>query len=286
MDLLAGKPVWMWALFLSLIASLLVLDLGLFNRKATEISFKKSLFLSGFYISIAFVFGVFVWIYLSPQSGQDFFTGYLVEKSLSLDNVFVISLIFQYFKIAPHHQHRLLFWGILGALILRALLIGFGAVLVHKFEWIIYVFSLFLIFTGVKMAFMKTQEINLETSKVLSFLKKYARSKLFLALVMIELSDLIFAIDSVPAIFTITQDSFIVYTSNIFAILGLRALYFCLASLIQKFVYLHYSLALVLIYIGLKPLLMFFIDISSTVSLVVTIGLLSGGMFCSRYKIT
>lgn len=291
-EIFYGKPLWLWIVFLSIVFTLLILDLGVLNKKQKDIEFKESLRLSGFYIAISILFGIYVWVSFGAQSGQEFFTGYLIEKSLSLDNIFVISLIFTYFHIEHKKQHRLLFWGILGALVLRALLIGMGAALINTFEWISYVFSAFLVVTGIKMLFMSTEHIDLENNKLLLFLKRHlpqrlANSRAFMALIMIEISDLIFAIDSVPAIFTITKDPYIVYTSNIFAILGLRALYFSLASLLKQFTYLKYSLSLILVFIGAKAFIAWAFaleKIPASLSLGVTILLIGGGIVWSIYK--
>lgn len=312
-ETLFDKPLWMWVLFVVLVFGLLVLDLGILHRKTREISAKESLLMSAFYIGIAVAFGTWIWISLGEQAGTEFFTGFLIEKTLSLDNIFLISLVFTYFSIPPQYQHRVLFWGILGVIVLRAIMIALGAALVSSFGWVLYLFAAFLILTGVKMLFMKEQKQDIENNPLLRFMRKtmritnelhgerfYVQKKepetnryvifftpLFVSLAFIEIIDLIFAIDSVPAIFAITTDPFIVYTSNIFAILGLRALYFALAVFIDRFRYLKQALALVLIFIGSK---IFIADLLGwgkfppLLSLQITIGLLTSGILYSLYK--
>ena len=310
--ILMGKPIWMWATFLGVIVTLLVLDLGVFHRTSHQMGVKESLTMSAFYIAIALLFGAWVWVTLGPVSGENYFTGYLVEKTLSMDNVFVISLIFGYFAIPLQYQHRVLFWGILGALILRALMIFAGAALIAKFHWILYIFAAFLIVTGVKMFTSKSAAMDIETNAVLRFLRRNLSittqlreqhfvvrepdpktgtvitwvTPLFVALVMIEFVDLIFAVDSIPAIFAITTDPFIVYTSNIFAILGLRALYFALAAVVDRFQYLKQALALVLIFIGSKVYVSEFLDwkVPAALSLGITVALIASGIVYSLYK--
>lgn len=302
----------MWGTFAAVVIILLVLDLGVLNKKDHEISVKESLKLSAFYISAGLLFGTWVWYELGPKAGMDYFTGFLVEKSLSMDNVFVISLIFTYFAIPRLYQHRVLFWGILGAIVMRGVMIGLGAALIHQFSWIMYIFGAFLVITGVKMLFMHDDETDVASNPLLKWLKSHFRfteklhgnhffvkeadrknpskmvwwaTPLFLALIMVELTDLVFAVDSVPAIFAITTDTFIVFTSNIFAILGLRALYFALAAMVHRFHYLKYALAVVLVFIGVKIFLVnFAIKIPSPVSLGVTFGLLAAGVAYSLWK--
>ncbi len=306
-----GQPTWLWLLFLGIVISLLVFDLGVLHKGDREIGVRESLMLSGGYISVALLFGAWVWWYLGAQSGMDYLTGFMIEKSLSMDNVFVIALIFSFFAIPRQYQHRVLFWGILGVIVLRALMIGLGATLVSQFSWVLYLFGAFLVFTGVKMWLIADHQPDIANNPLLKFLKRHLRvtdglrgnafwvrepdpatgkltrfaTPLLLALVLIEFVDLIFAIDSVPAIFAITTDPFIVYTSNIFAILGLRALYFALAAMIHRFKYLKYALALVLVFIGSKIFLVGFIGkIPAAVSLTVTLGLIAGGVLISLWK--
>jgi tellurite resistance protein TerC len=307
------KPIWMWSIFYCIVIALLIIDLGIFNNKSKEIGIKKSLWMSAFYILIALLFGLWIWSQLGFNSFAEYLTGFLVEKTLALDNIFVISLIFSSLSIPLKYQHRVLFWGIIGVVILRGVMIAIGAQLINEFSWILYVFALFMIFTGIKMFFISEKKIDINQNILLQWMRKHLRitqevnderffilqadkntkkshifiTPLFIALIFIELTDLVFAVDSVPAIFTITKDPYIIYTSNIFAILGLRALYFCLASIIQRFHYLKYALALVLIFIGSKIFISDLIGIEKfppIVSLLVTFGLLIFGCIYSLYK--
>jgi tellurite resistance protein TerC len=306
-----GKAAWIWFMFIGIVIALLVLDLGVLHREQREIGVKESLWLSAGYIAVACIFGVWVWSHLGAQSGKEFFTGFLIEKSLAMDNVFVIALIFTYFSIPRLYQHNVLFWGILGVIVLRAIMIGLGATLVAEFSWIMYVFGAFLLFTGVKMILMADNMPKIDDNPLLKFLKKRLRvtddmnggrfwkmqpdpqtgrmvryaTPLFLALCMIEFADLVFAVDSVPAIFAITLDPYIVYTSNIFAILGLRALYFALAAMIHRFAYLKYALSAVLIFIGAKIFYnQIFGKMDPAISLSITFALLAGGVIFSLLK--
>jgi tellurite resistance protein TerC len=306
-----GKAVWLWLAFLGVVVVLLAFDLGVLHRDQHEIGVRESLLLSAGYIGVAVAFGAWVWWYLGAQSGMDYYTGFLIEKSLSMDNVFVIALIFTFFAIPRQYQHRVLFWGILGVIVLRALMIGLGATLVSQFSWVLYLFGAFLIVTGVKMWVIADHAPDIANNPVLKFLKRHMRvtdglrgnafwvrerdaatgrverfaTPLLLALVLVECVDLVFAVDSVPAIFAITTDPFIVYTSNIFAILGLRALYFALAAMIHRFKYLKYALALVLVFIGGKIFLVGLVGkIPATLSLSVTFGLIAGGVLVSLWK--
>ena len=310
---LLGKLAWMWILFIGTVVVLLVLDLGVLHRKVREISVGESLWMSGFYIAIALIFGAWVWYELGEQSGKEYLTGFLVEKTLAMDNVFLISLIFTYFAVPRIYQHRVLFWGILGVIVLRAIMIGLGATLVAEFSWILYVFAAFLIATGIKMLLLGDKIPDIESNPVLRLLRRTLRitpalheerffvrqpdpatghtvlwvTPLFVALILIEIVDLIFAVDSVPAIFAITTDPYIVYTSNIFAILGLRALYFALAAVIHRFKYLKVALALILVFIGGK---VFVAGIAgwekfpASISLGVTVALLAGGIGYSLWR--
>ncbi|MES2207023.1 MAG: TerC family protein [Pseudomonadota bacterium] len=306
-------PWWMWASFGISVLVLMVLDLGVLNKKDHKIGVKESLKLSAFYISAGLLFGGWVWYALGPKAGMDYFTGFLVEKSLSMDNVFVMSLVFTYFAVPAKFQHRVLLWGILGAIVMRGIMIGLGAALIHQFSWILYIFGAFLVFTGIKMLWANDEEeTDISKNPLINWLKGHFRftekienhdffvkapdpkgtgksvwwaTPLFLTLIMVEISDVIFAVDSVPAIFAITTDTFIVFTSNIFAILGLRALYFALAAMVHRFEYLKYSLAVVLVFIGAKILLVNFdIKIPSPISLGVTFGLLVIGVLYSLWK--
>jgi tellurite resistance protein TerC len=310
-----GKPAWIWIAFFITVLTLLALDLGILHRDNHAIGTRESLLLSAGYISIGLLFGAWVWWYLGQQQGIDYFTGFLIEKSLSMDNVFVIAMIFGTLAIPRELQHRVLFWGILGVIVMRAVMIGLGATLVAQFSWLLYVFGAFLLLTGIKMLFTTDKPVDLTTHPVLRLLRKHFNitdqlhgdrflvrlpkpnapawdsgmvwfaTPLLLALVMIELADLVFAVDSVPAIFAITQDPFIVYTSNIFAVLGLRALYFALAAMVHRFKYLKYALALVLVFIGSKIFLVGWIGkIPATLSLGVTFSLIAGGVVVSMLK--
>jgi tellurite resistance protein TerC len=306
-----GKAVWIWLLFIGIVVTLLAFDLGVLHKDDHEIEVRESLLLSAGYIIVALLFGMWVWWYLGATSGMEYFTGYMIEKSLSMDNVFVIAMIFTYLAIPRLYQHRVLFWGILGVIVLRAIMIGLGATLVTQFNWILYVFGLFLIVTGIKMWVAADHTPDISSNPVLKFLRRRMRvtpqiegnaffvfrphpvtgkavrraTPLFLALVMVEIIDLVFAVDSVPAIFAITSDPFIVYTSNIFAILGLRALYFALAAMVHRFKYLKYALALVLVFVGIKIFLVGIIGkIPPVFSLSVTFGLIAGGVAVSLWK--
>ncbi len=306
-----GKPAWIWLVFIGIVVALLAFDLGVLHKDDHEIGVRESLLLSAGYISVALIFGAWVWWYLGAQSGMQYYTGFLIEKSLSMDNVFVIALIFTYFAIPRMYQHRVLFWGILGVIVLRAIMIGLGATLVSQFSWVLYIFGAFLIFTGIKMWIIADHMPDIANNPLLKLLKKHMRvtdgirgnafwvnepdpatgkmvryaTPLFLALILVEFVDLVFAVDSVPAIFAITTDPFIVYTSNIFAILGLRALYFALAAMIHRFKYLKYALALVLVFIGSKIFLVGIIGkMPPVISLSVTFGLITGGVLVSMWK--
>ena len=254
---------------------MLALDLGVFHRKAHEVQIKEALGWTAFWITLALLFNLGIYFWRGPEPALEFLTGYLIEKALSVDNIFVFLLIFSYFDVPLLYQHKVLFWGILGALIMRALFIVMGITLIQKVHWVIYIFGGFLILTGIKIALQKEKEIRPERNPVLRifrefmpvseryengkfFLKKegrYLATPLFIVLLVVETTDIVFAVDSIPAILAITLDSFIVYTSNVFAILGLRALYFALAGLMQLFHRLHYGLAAILVFVGIKMLL-------------------------------
>jgi tellurite resistance protein TerC len=304
-SLFLGAPVWAWLVFMAIVIVLMAFDLGVLNKTDHEIGIKESLWLSAFYIGIALVFGLGVWYYFGSQSAIEYYTGFLVEKSLSMDNVFVFALIFGFLGIPRLYQYRVLVWGILIALVLRAVFIGFGAAAVAEWSWILWFFGAFLIITGVKMLFAKDEEHSFENNPALKWMQKHINltpeyrghafwfvengqrwfTPLFVALVLVNVADIIFAVDSVPAILAITQDPFIVYTSNIFAILGLRALYFALAAMIHRFHYLKYALALILVLIGIKIVLMMMgIKIPAVVALAATFGLLAGGIGYSLFK--
>ncbi len=306
-----GKDVWMWLTFITLVIGLLAFDLGVLHKENKVIEARESLLLCAGYIAIALLFGIWVWWELGAESGMNYMTGFFIEKTLALDNIFIISLIFAYLNIPQQYQHRVLFWGILGVIILRGIMIALGATLISEFSWILYIFGFFLILTGVKMLFAGTEQASIGDSKLIAFLRTRMRvtdklegqsffirqadpktgkivryvTPLFLALLMIEFVDLIFAVDSIPAIFAITTDPYIVYTSNIFAILGLRALYFALAAMMHRFIYLKYALSAVLIFIGGKIFWSHLVGkVEPSVSLGVTIGILATGIIWSLVK--
>jgi tellurite resistance protein TerC len=327
-----GMPVWIWLGFLAVVMVILAIDLGLFHSDAHEPSLQESAVLAGSCMALGLAFSAVVWwLYFNGYATsldatiagaatpterawtawELYLTGWVVEQTLAFDNVFVISMIFSYLAVPAKYQHRVLFYGILGVVVLRAIMIGLGAALVHQFAWVLYIFSAFLVFTGVKMFMMVDHKPDLENNVVLKWMRRHMRitndfdgqkffiqrpdpatgkvvrwaTPLFVALILIEVADLIFAVDSVPAIFAITQDPFIVYTSNIFAILGLRALYFVLSAMVHRFHYLKYALALVLIYVGAKIFVQQIIGkIPPEVSLGVTISLLVGGILYSLFK--
>jgi len=301
------KPLWMWLVFATIILCLLILDLGVMHRKEHEIAVKESLILTVFYTSIAMVFGLWVWYETGPVKFAEYLTGYVVEETLSIDNVFVIAMMFSFFHIPRIYQHRVLFWGILGAILLRGIMITVGAALVAEFEWVLYIFAAFLIVTGVKMLFTNDKPADVGDNFLLKFMRKHFRitdklhgqsffvkepsrkhgknvwwiTPLFVALIMIECADVIFAVDSVPAIFMVTTDPFIVYTSNIFAIMGLRSLYFVLAAIIKRFHYLKYALSVVLIFIGSKSFIAYLLEWEKfpiSISLGVTFVILGSGV--------
>jgi tellurite resistance protein TerC len=291
------ESIWPWIAFNVFVLGMLALDLGVFHRKSHVVSVKEASIWTGVWVSLALVFNAGIYFYWntlipgSTYSNSDaalaFFTGYLIEKSLSVDNVFVIALIFGYFAVPAAYQHRVLFWGILGALVMRATMILAGAALLKEYHWIIYIFGAFLIFTGIRMATHKDEELHPEDNPVIKLVRKlipvtnnYEEDRffvrhlgklmatpLFLVLIMVETTDLVFAVDSIPAIFAVTQDPFLVYTSNVFAILGLRSLYFVLAGVIDKFYYLKMGLAVILTFVGTKMTLVDIYKIPTPVSL-------------------
>jgi len=291
----SSSPPVLWIGFNLFVFLMLALDLGVFHRTAHAVKTKEALTWSGVWIALATLFGAGVWHFMGGEKGLEFFTGYLIEKSLSVDNIFVFILVFSSFHIAPKYQHKILFWGILGALVMRAIFIFGGIALIERFHWVIYLFGGFLVFTGIKMALASPKEADLEKSIAVRLARKFFpittgehdgrffvdengrrhATRFFLALVVIEFTDLIFAVDSIPAILAISQDPFIVYTSNVFAILGLRSLYFALAGMQEKFSYLKYGLAGVLAFVGAKMLIVDFYKIPILVSLGVIFGILA-----------
>ncbi len=306
------KPLWMWLTFIGLVIVLLVLDLGIFHRESRAIGVGESLLLSGLYIGLGVAFGGWVWWTLGADAGMNYMTGFAIEKALAMDNVFVIAMIFSFFSVPQAYQHRVLFWGIVGVIVLRAIMIGLGAALISRFDWVLYVFALFLVITGVKMLFLGDREYDVASNPILRLARRHFNvtdklygekffvrlpapggklawfaTPLFLALALVEFADVIFAVDSVPAIFAITTDPFVVYTSNIFAILGLRALYFALAAMVHRFHYLKTALAFVLIFIGGKIVaadMLGIAKIPAVLSLGVTFSILAAGIFYSLWK--
>lgn len=284
MDLLHTE---LWIAFGVIVFVMLAIDLGIFNRKSHEVGLKEALAWSAVWIGLALLFNVAIWHLLPPPAGVDFLAGYLLEKSLSVDNLFVFIIIFSFFKVPPAYQHRVLFWGIFGALVMRAIFIGLGIALIQKFHFVIYLFGVFLIYTGYKLAFKHDENPDVEANPVVRAARKYLPltdafrgdrflvteggrrlfTPLFVVLLVIEASDVVFALDSIPAILAITTDPFIVYSSNVFAILGLRALYFALAGIMQLFKYLNYGLAFILSFVGVKMLIVDLYKIPTTVSL-------------------
>lgn len=269
------QEVLVWVAFNIFILAMLALDLGVFHRKSHTVSIKEALIWSAIWVTLALLFNLGIYFWRGPEVALEFLSGYLIEKSLSVDNIFVFLLIFSYFHIQPQHQHKVLFWGILGALIMRAAFIATGSVLISTFHWVIYIFGAFLVLTGIKMAFHKEKELHPEKNPVINLFRRLVpiaehnedgrffirnagvvfATPLFVALLLIEMADLVFALDSIPAIFAITLDPFIVYTSNVFAILGLRALYFALAGSMRMLHYLHHGLSVILVFVGAKMLL-------------------------------
>lgn len=302
----------MWILFNAFVLLMLALDLGVFHRKAHEVKMKEALTWSAVWIILSLIFNILIyyyWNWMSPDSGYSnneaalvFFTGYLIEKSLSVDNVFVFLMVFTYFQVPGLYQHKILFWGILGALVMRAIFIFAGVALITKFHWMIYVFGAILIFTGIKMVMQKDKKLDPEKNPVIKVFRKWfpvtneyhsdhffakidgrkVATPMFVVLLFIETTDVIFAVDSIPAILAITNDPFIVYTSNVFAILGLRALYFALAGIMNLFHYLHYGLSVILIFVGSKMMLTEYIKIPIEQSLIVILAVLVVSVIASK----
>ena len=295
------NQTYLWIGFNLFVLLLLVLDLGVFHRKAKVISVKEALAWTRVWVVMAFLFNIFVYYYFGEVKAFEFFTGYLIEKSLSVDNIFVIILIFSYFNVPAEYQHKVLFWGILGALIMRVCFILAGVELIHKFHWLIYIFGSFLIFTGIRFLVQNETKFDPEKNPVVKLVRKVFRvtpafekdkffikrdnvlwaTPLFLVVVLIEATDLIFAVDSIPAILAISDDSFIVYTSNVFAILGLRSLYFALAGIDKYFMYLKYGLAAILIFVGTKMVISDYYKIPVEISLAFIILTLSLAVLAS-----
>lgn len=300
-----NETLLLWIGFNVFILAMLALDLGVFHRKAHIVSLRESLTWTAVWITLALLFNLGVWYYSGSQRALEFFTGYLIEKSLSVDNVFVFALLFSYFAVPPKYQHKVLFWGILGALVMRAIMIAAGAALISRFSWIIYVFGAFLILTGIKMIIKREEEIHPERNPVVNWFKRFVpvtkeyrgdkffvrengvlmATPLFVVLLLVEFTDLIFAVDSIPAIFAVTKDPFIVYTSNVFAILGLRSLYFALAGIMDRFHYLKIGLGIVLSFVGVKMLLTHTAwKIDTLVSLAVVVVILTASVVWSLLR--
>ncbi|HEY8600824.1 MAG TPA: TerC family protein [Thermomicrobiales bacterium] len=299
-----SDTVLVWVGFNLFVLLMLALDLGVFHRKAHDVSIKEASLWSVAWITLAMAFNVVLYFWRGGEIALQFFTGYLIEKSLSVDNIFVFVLLFTYFAVPPLYQHRVLFYGILGALVMRGIMIAAGAALIKEFHWIIYLFGASLIITGIRMAMHRNEEMHPEQNPVVKLVRRiipvtpeYHGQKffvrqagvlmatpLFLTLVLIEFTDLVFAVDSIPAIFAVTQDPFIVYTSNVFAILGLRSLYFVLRGAVDKFYYLKLSLAAVLTFVGVKMVITDLYKIPIALSLVVIVTLLTVGILASLVR--
>jgi len=303
------NSLWGWIWFNVAVLAILALDLGVLHRKSSKVSLKEAAIWSGVWVALSLCFALAIYRNMGPESGLEFLTGYLIEYALSVDNIFVFVLIFSYFSVPEKYQHRVLFWGIIGALVLRGVMIVAGSALVTRFAWTLYIFGAFLVFTGIRMALQKDDAAyNAERDPVLRLARKlipvtpdyrgdkffvkepdktgrmrFAATPLFIVLIIVDTTDIIFATDSIPAIFAVTRDPFIVYTSNICAVLGLRALYFLLASVVDKFVYLKLGLSLVLVFIGSKMLLEHFLHIPIVAALGV-VGLVLGSAIFASVK--
>jgi tellurite resistance protein TerC len=299
-----ATSIWFWIIFNIFVLAMLAVDLGIFHRDDHAVTMREASIWTVVWISLALIFNLGIYLFVGPTEGLQFLTGYLIEKSLSVDNIFVFVLLFTYFQVPAIYQHRVLFWGIIGALLMRGALIGVGAFLISQFHWVIYIFGAFLVFTGIRMALQKDEHVDVESNAVVKLLRrimpvtqnyhghdfftrqggKLFATPLFVVLLIVETTDLIFALDSIPAIFAITTDPFIVYTSNVFAILGLRSLYFLLAGVISKFRFLKVGLSAILVFVGIKMLIEGFYHIPILVSLgviaaVLTISIVASLLF-------
>ncbi|MFZ2430765.1 MAG: TerC family protein [Lutibacter sp.] len=286
--------IYVWIGFLAFVLLMLALDLGVFHRKSHEVKIKEALIWSFVWISMAMVFNYGIYVFMGEIKAMEFLTGYVIEKSLSIDNLFVFIMIFSYFNVDKKYQHKVLFWGIIGALIMRSIFIFAGVALINKFHWIIYIFGAFLIFTGAKMLFQKDEKMDPNKNPLVRLFKRFfpvsdtmhddrffvkinaktVATPLFVVLLLVEFTDLIFAVDSIPAIIAISSDPFIIFTSNVFAILGLRALYFALAGITQYFHYIKYGLSAILVFVGLKMTMVDFYKIPVMISLFTILGIL------------
>jgi tellurite resistance protein TerC len=298
-------PIWVWIAFIGFVLGMLALDLGVFNRKAHVVSVKEASIWTSVWVSLGLAFAALVYFWLGPQKGVEWLTGYVVEYSLAVDNIFVFVMVFAYFGVPPMYRHRVLFWGIIGALLMRGAMILLGVELIERFHWIMYVFGAFLVFTGIRMFAQRNDDeaVDLDANPAIRFARRLFRvspeydgqkfftvkngvrmaTPLFLVLVFIEFTDLIFAVDSIPAIFAITTDPFIVFTSNVMAILGLRSLYFLLAHVVDRFIYLKTGLSVILTFIGVKLLLIDVYKIPTTVSLSVIVTVLVVSVLASLW---
>jgi tellurite resistance protein TerC len=296
-----NNQIYWWVGFHILVFFMLGLDLGVFNKKDHDITVKESLTWTLVWITLAMLFNAGIYYFIGHKEASEFLTGYILEKSLSVDNIFVMTIIFGHFKVTPKYQHRVLFWGILGALVMRIIFIVGGVSLMERFHFLMYVFGGFLIYTGIKMLFTGDEEMNPENDWIFKFAKKRFRmtkdfhqekffvkqngirhlTPLFLVLLIIESTDLIFALDSIPAVLSVTRNTFVAYTSNVFAILGLRSLYFAFAGVVKIFKYLSYALSVVLVFIGLKMVGADYYPIPTDVSLYVVLGVIGASMLAS-----
>lgn len=292
---------FVWAGFLLFVLLMLALDLGVFHRKSHEVKIKEALVWSAVWIGLALIFNVGVWYFIGKEKAIEFLTGYVIEKSLSVDNLFVFIMVFSYFNVDTRYQHKVLFWGILGALVMRAIFIFAGVALIQQFHWIIYIFGAFLIFTGIKMLVQKDEKMEPEKNPLVRLFKRFfpvtdtmhgdrffvkinaktVATPLFIVLLIIEFTDLIFAVDSIPAILAISTDTFIIFTSNVFAILGLRALYFALAGIAKLFYYLKYGLSAILVFVGVKMVVAGFFKIPVMYSLLIIVSILTVSILAS-----
>jgi tellurite resistance protein TerC len=292
----------LWITFNVFVFAMLAIDLGIFHRKSHEVGVKEALTWTCVWVTLAMLFNLFIYYYFDKSKALEFFTGYLIEKSLSVDNIFVIILIFSYFKVPPAYQHKVLFWGILGALVMRFIFILSGVELIHRFHWLVYIFGGFLIITGIRMLTSGDQKIEPDKNPLIKLAKKIMpvtlnfegdrffvkrnghtwATPLFLVVLLIETTDLIFAVDSIPAILAISDDTFIIYTSNVFAILGLRSLYFALAGIEKYFKYLKFGLSAILVFVGIKMCIVDWFKIPIEISLIVIGFTLAIAMLCSR----
>ncbi len=293
--------IWAWVALLVIVLVMLAIDLSM-HKSAHVIAVKEAAIWSGIWVGVSVIVGIIIWFYYGSEFGLQFFTGYVIEKSLSVDNVFVWALIFSFFAVPARYQHRVLFYGVLGALVFRAIFIAAGAVMIASASWVLYIFGAFLVFTGIKMLLQRDEHFDVSESKTLKVFRKFVKSTdefdgqkfftrrngvllatpLLAVLVVVEVTDIIFAVDSIPAIFAVTQEPFLVFSSNALAILGLRAMYFLLADLIHRFIYLKLGLSLVLIWVGVKMIIGHaFFDIPTVISLGVVIALIAGSVIAS-----